>query len=504
MGTGSKGNPLPTPGMAGFSELGDEDLAPGTITGYRSWMLPAPGFSLNPLTADDHWSRSPLSGQRANWEPGVNEAVCRAGHPHEEPLPALVCGCVDPGTRILTADLRWVPAGDLAVGEHLMAFDEYPAVRGFQEQGGRKYRDAVVANTERGKLPCYDLRFDDGTTVRVSADHKWLVSSGQAGGRWLETSKLRRGDLRVSNVVKPFDTWETDRSYEAGYLAAAFDGEGNLFQHESRYQFHIGFTQAGNPMLEEVERCLKELGFNYVHAVAPRGYNKPLRVDGSPRLDMHRLTIARRFEFLRFLGSVRPPRLLPKLRPEVLGRMRMSNRVRLVEKTYVGEQEVVKLGTTTGTYFAEGLASHNCGFWGYFRLTQHNLGIGASYLAVDGVIEGWGRTRIGELGFRCSKARILALCPRSLIGAFTPGGASTADILRRHMPAGRVTGPGEPVGELPAEDQGVLDWALTWSAVIETRLEEMHPEAKVFTDSRAMLAAFPLDPAYAAPPSVPS
>lgn len=48
-----------------------------------------------------------------------------------------------------------------------------------------------------------------------------------------------------------------------------------------------------------------------------------------------------------------------------------------------------------------------CGFYAYWadRYVQ-------SILSVAGVIEGYGRTVIGPRGFRCEKARILALAPR--------------------------------------------------------------------------------------------
>jgi hypothetical protein len=83
--------PLPTPGIAGFS---DEVFAAGTVTGYRWWALPGPDFRRGPLTADEHWPRNLLQGQRDEWQPGVNEAVCLAGPgAHGEPVPAGECGC---------------------------------------------------------------------------------------------------------------------------------------------------------------------------------------------------------------------------------------------------------------------------------------------------------------------------------------------------------------------------------------------------------------------------
>jgi hypothetical protein len=408
--------------MPGFSGRGarDFDFAVGPVAGIRWWQLPdgatslqhAAGWTLEDQVDALAETGAHLQGSLETWEPGINDAECYGPLRHTaDQIPAeLDCGCVSPETRVLTADLQWVPAGDLITDERLVAFDEYPAIRGYRMPQGRKYQEALVASTERGKLPCYDLQFEDGTAVRVSADHRWLAYGGDKAAHWVRTDELRAGELRVSRVVKPLSLWETDTSHEAGYLAAAFDGEGCLFQGGARYQFRLDFSQVENPMLAEVERCLKELGFQARHQVAPRGYNKPLRVDGTPRQDMHRLTIAARPELMRFLGSVRPVRLLPKFQPSHLGRLNMANRVRLLSKTFVGEQEVVKLGTTSGTYFAEGLASHNCGYWAYWTPGgQFPAGCRGPGWDVVGVVEGSGQTLIGEEGFRCARARIAAL-----------------------------------------------------------------------------------------------
>jgi hypothetical protein len=50
-----------------------------------------------------------------------------------------------------------------------------------------------------------------------------------------------------------------------------------------------------------------------------------------------------------------------------------------------------------------------CGFYAFWTVRPpYAMG---SLLPVLGVIEGYGRTRTGTRGFRCAKARILALCP---------------------------------------------------------------------------------------------
>lgn len=50
----------------------------------------------------------------------------------------------------------------------------------------------------------------------------------------------------------------------------------------------------------------------------------------------------------------------------------------------------------------------HCGFYAYYR-DSTSYHIPYSPRTVSGVIEGWGRTTIGRLGFRCEKARIVAL-----------------------------------------------------------------------------------------------
>lgn len=53
-----------------------------------------------------------------------------------------------------------------------------------------------------------------------------------------------------------------------------------------------------------------------------------------------------------------------------------------------------------------------CGFYAYWTLNHHALGWSPFEHYIVGVIEGFGKTTIGERGFRCEKARIVALAPR--------------------------------------------------------------------------------------------
>lgn len=93
----------------------------------------------------------------------------------------------------------------------------------------------------------------------------------------------------------------------------------------------------------------------------------------------------------------------------------------------------------------------SCGFYAYFR-GQRNL-FHDENTPVIGVIEGFGETLIGEKGFRCRKARIVALAPYS----------SSRKRLDRHQ-----------------------------RRMIRIRLKEAYPEIPVFRSSKAMYRKFPL------------
>lgn len=103
--------------------------------------------------------------------------------------------CVAPETRVLTADLRWVPADSLKRGQELIGFDENIG----KGNGWRhKYRSARVVRVGRFRQPCYRITTDRGTVV-ASADHMWIARRmrGALKGtrQWLKSKDLESGDL---------------------------------------------------------------------------------------------------------------------------------------------------------------------------------------------------------------------------------------------------------------------------------------------------------------------
>jgi uncharacterized membrane protein YgcG len=258
--------------------------------------------------------------------------------------------CVAPNTLVLTADLRWIPAAEVKAGMDLLGFDEeVPVLSGTtahanprQVRGRRRWRRSTVEVARVITRPSYRLTFDDGTEVVCSAEHQWLVGYGESR-YWLETERIEV-DVARHRVVKVLEPWQEDRSWDAAYLAAAFDGEGFFSIKGGRGE--LGFAQKSNEMLDEVTRCLDGLGI-------------PFAEEGGHNGVWH-IRIRNRKDALRILGSVRPRRLLTKVDPDQLGTIDPSMGVGLVAKEFLGEQEVVAMETSTGTFVANGLASHNC------------------------------------------------------------------------------------------------------------------------------------------------
>ncbi len=240
----------------------------------------------------------------------------------------------------------------------------------------------------------------DGTKLVSSSEHRWLQDSSQY--KWTATEQLRApivteelaervrvaynhgegthrslgerfglgrstvqritagildpANCMASRLVKILEPWDEDRSWGAGFIAAAFDGEGYLSQQPRRTNngsaMALGVSQRPNAMSERLLGELADRGFkmrNYHHPPCHTWTVTGTREKGRTRRD----------EILRLLGSVRPPRLLSQFDADLIGCLHKKDAVAVIEKEYIGDAPVVAIKTGTGTFIAEGYASHN-------------------------------------------------------------------------------------------------------------------------------------------------
>lgn len=270
--------------------------------------------------------------------------------------------CLDPETRVLGADLVWRPIKDLLPGDELVAVDEYGESGDHPNHPKqRKMRTATVTAKWTNVDKAYRLTFDDGSQVTCSGSHRWLSApaSSPASFYWRSlfadphTPGPRQG-IKVGDTIRFLvEPWEEDRSWEAGYLAGVYDGEGTAIGYPRR-EFRVSFVQNPGEVLDATLGYLKEKGFEPIHIPSVK----------SPRRTQT-YVINGFSNVMRFVGQLGAHKLRRQAIPGMWeGRGIGRHNGRSSAKTIVSieelpEQELVDIETTTGTFIAEGLVSHN-------------------------------------------------------------------------------------------------------------------------------------------------
>lgn len=267
--------------------------------------------------------------------------------------------CLDPDTLVLTADLQWVRIDDLVVGDEVVAFDEEPPAPGRQ----RRMRTAVVEGVQDSHDVAYRITFTDGTSVVCSGNHRWMSSTPGDPGHYRWRTLFAEPDAPGPRVImKPgdrikwlVDPWTPDVSWEAGYIAGVYDGEGTVVTREGS-EFAVAFVQNPNEVLYGTERILKDKGYELTWRKTGGRKAKVFWVRG----------FAQAARFIGEFGGYKMRRqALPHLWegrgiPRGRGHLATYKEIALVEE--VGEQRLVDIQTSTGTFIAEGLLSHNSHF----------------------------------------------------------------------------------------------------------------------------------------------
>ena len=273
-------------------------------------------------------------------------------------------GCVTPEHKILKSDLTYVEAGELQVGDKLFAFDEYP-----REGKRRGWNESTVTFCQKFEKECCEIHLSNGEVLTATTDHPWFIptytgyESGNLksnGYKYVKSEDLKEG-MAFERIL---DYWDSGDDYQSGYLAAFFDGEGTLTQtqrskknsYSDKGNFVISGTQKDNQCLSTVCNYLEYKGYKF----------NTYKYDPSNR-DVTNVTVrGGMYDNLRFLGEIRPKRLLENFDIEKLPSLKRINKPAptvFVEKVvFVGKKEIVGLSTSSKTYIVEGYGSHNSGY----------------------------------------------------------------------------------------------------------------------------------------------
>jgi hypothetical protein len=259
--------------------------------------------------------------------------------------------CLTPDHKVLTADLRYIPLGEVGVGDELVSFDET-----VDESPGRsrRYKTGLVTAIQPDTAEVFAVTLENGKVFKVTGDHRWLTRvGGQASQRegatyrWRITESMKPGTV----VPKLLDEWEILTSHEAGYLAGMYDGEGCYYSRETTAG-HVGqltLSQKSGPVLDRTIAALESLvGVEgYTCQAQGRGV-KSLYLKGGMR------------SVIKMLGSVRPTRLLPKFVPAQLGSVTTNENTSVVSIEPLGMQTIIRIEIDAGTMIVEGYPHHNC------------------------------------------------------------------------------------------------------------------------------------------------
>jgi hypothetical protein len=263
------------------------------------------------------------------------------------------CPTVD--ERILTADLRWVRAGELVAGDRILGFDEYAI--GDMKRKKRKLRPAFIVEAAPFMGRTIRLEMSDGSTIKSSPEHPWLVATKVSRNqKWVTASQIAQ-DISLGRkryIHRFLVPWDTDSSYNSGWLAGICDGEGSI-SFKNRQGFQCGVSQKQGHILDRMRTMLDHFGFQYGQSFAGHHLEGAgvvnLQIQGGWR------------EILRLLGTVRPIRLLDNFQEglayggkELAG---LGEPIEIVGAYDDGVQDLMGIETSTHTYICEGYGAHN-------------------------------------------------------------------------------------------------------------------------------------------------
>jgi hypothetical protein len=177
--------------------------------------------------------------------------------------------------------------------------------------------------------------------------------------KWQETQNLTVHKNHVNQntkIGKVLPEWESEWHRDAGWLAGMYDGEGSLYARKTTggncTQLSISQCPVHNPgTVTELERLHKKFNFDMCSGNRNNRNAKDWRLKGGQQ------------EVARFLGSIRPSRLLNKFTPELLGTLTSMYKTDLdtfLSVESVGQGKYIEIEIDAKTMVVEGYPHHNC------------------------------------------------------------------------------------------------------------------------------------------------
>jgi len=167
-----------------------------------------------------------------------------------------------------------------------------------------------------------------------------------SNGKKIKMNRVEFRDEKRINQLKKLIKMKNNKDFLYGYLAGFFDAEGSYSGGTIR------ISQKDEILLKDLIKKFKKIGFNFVF-------------EKGNRADLIRL-IGKFDTKLRFFTKCKPAitRKYSKLKG-----INKLQKAKIIDIKYKGIKEVYNFETDLGTYWANGLASHNC----YYRFSNQRM-----------------------------------------------------------------------------------------------------------------------------------
>lgn len=266
--------------------------------------------------------------------------------------------CLDPDTKVLTADLEWIRIGDVQPGRELVAVDEETSSLAPGSGGGRgrKMRTSTVEAVVQAREPSYKVTLDDGRQIITSGKHRWLVRKSATQWKWRSIDGVaadKRDAIKVGDKFRSVTSPWGAATFDDAWFGGMIDGEGSMDQSPSRSGIRLAVSQRAGAVLDKMESHCRKRGWGH-YIVSDDGPRKTKY----GRQAVHAVNISNIGSMFEVMGRCRPVRFVSRRWWEGKSMPDSGERV-VVSIEPLGVRDVVDIQTSTGTFLAEGLVSHN-------------------------------------------------------------------------------------------------------------------------------------------------
>lgn len=275
--------------------------------------------------------------------------------------------CLDPKTKILTADLRWIELDDVKSGDELIGVDEnIPDGQG----GSRKTRKTVVEGRRDVFESAYRLTMDNGQELIATGEHRFLCKRrGGTEAIWRTVCRTKfdikdSAPIVIGDQIRFFvEPWQ-EGGWEDAWFGGLMDGEGSLRHRKDCGGFEGNVCQVlDNGIYARAEAYLKSEGYTYRSAIDLRkGVENRQPGDNSKygSKPVSKLAIHSMQQLMKLIGRTRPTRFINKEWWVGADLPRMKNSwAKVIKIEALGKRRMVDLQTSTKTFIANGFVSHN-------------------------------------------------------------------------------------------------------------------------------------------------